>query len=82
MNSERFEDILRQKYDSGIHTFTGKKTHNVYELRNPTNKVRGWAVFVNGKCLIKRTSFFAAAYAIYDFEVIQTAKWPALDAER
>lgn len=41
MNSEEFEEILRKKYDSGIHKFTGKKTHTVYELRNPTNKVRG-----------------------------------------
>ena len=29
MNSEEFEEILRKKYDSGIHKFTGKKTHTV-----------------------------------------------------
>ena len=83
MNSEEFEEILRKKYDSGIHKFTGKNTHIVYELRNPTNKVRGWAGFANGKCLVNRTSFFAVAYAIYDREVTQTAKQgPALNAQK
>lgn len=69
MNTEDFETILRQKYDKGIRVFTGKRTHTVYELRNPTNKGRGWAVYANGKCLVSRTSFFAVAYEIYDREV-------------
>lgn len=81
MNTEQFEEILRKKYNSGIHKFTGRKTGTVYELRNPTNKVRGWSLFANGRCLVNRTSFFALAYTIYDREVVQTAKWPALNQE-
>ena len=74
MNTEEFEAVLRQKYNQGVHKFTGKRTHNVYELRNPTNKVRGWSVFVNGTCVLSRTSFFAIAYEIYDKEVIRPSK--------
>lgn len=82
MDSEGFERILRKKYAKGIHKFTGNKTRTVYELRNPSNKVKGWSLYVNGKCLVNRTSFSAVSYAIYDREVIQTAKrWLALDTE-
>lgn len=79
MDSERFERILRKKYFEGICKFTGNRTHTVYEIRNPSNKVKGWSLYVNGKCLVNRTSFSAVSYAIYDREVIQTAKqWSAL----
>ena len=80
MDSEGFERILRKKYAKGIYKFTGNKTRTVYELRNPSNKVKGWSLYVNGKCLVNRASFSAVSYAIYDREVIQTAKrWLALD---
>ena len=80
MDSEGFERVPRRKYAKGIHKFTGNKTRTVYELRNPSNKVKGWSLYVNGKCLVNRTLFSAVSYAIYDREVIQTAKrWPALD---
>ena len=80
MDSEGFERILRKKDAKGIHKFTGNKTRTVYELRNPSNKVKGWSLYVNGKCLVNRASFSAVSYAIYDREVIQTAKrWLALD---
>lgn len=74
MKIEDFETILRQKYGKGIHTFTGKRTHTVYELRNPTNKGRGWAVYANGRCLLSRTSLFAVAYKILDKESKKTTR--------
>lgn len=80
MDSEEFERILRKKYAKGINKFTGNKTRTVYELRNSSNKVKGWSLYVNGKCLVNRASFSAVSYAIYDREVIRTAKrWLALD---
>lgn len=80
MDSEEFERILRKKYAKGINKFTGNKTRTVYELRNSSNKVKGWSLYVNGRCLVNRASFSAVSYAIYDREVIRTAKrWLALD---
>ena len=69
MDIERFEEVLRAKVDSGIDVFTGKATHNVYDVSNPTGQVRGWRLFKNGHVVMTNARFTQVAWAIWDYEM-------------
>lgn len=65
---DRFEDILKGKYNSGIRTFTGNRTHNVYSIYN-NGKTKGWTLWVNQMTVKVKTNFFSIADEIYDRKV-------------
>lgn len=65
---DRFEDILKVKYNSGVHTFTGNRTHNVYRIHN-NGKTKGWTLWLNYRAVKINTNFFSIADEIYDREV-------------
>lgn len=65
---DKFENILKVKYNSGIRTFTGNCTHNVYSIYN-NGKTKGWTLWVNRRAVKINTNFFAIADEIYDREV-------------
>lgn len=65
---DKFEDILKVKYNSGVRTFTGNRTHNFYIIYN-NGKTKGWTLWVNHRAVKINTNFFAIADEIYDREV-------------
>lgn len=71
MTLERFEKILRWKYDNGIHKFIGNVSGNHYEIYRVgnTTKKNNWCVKVNDRLINKNTNFFTVACAIYDTEL-------------
>lgn len=68
MNLEKFEEILRWKYDNGKRKFIGNLSGNHYEIVNPNGKVRGYTLFVNDKAVKVNTHFFGIACEIWDTE--------------
>lgn len=69
MNRERFEEILRIKYDSGVHKFIGNLSGNQYVIQNHGGQVRGWTLLVNDSVVRVKTNFFSIANEIYDREL-------------
>ena len=70
MNIEKFEEILRWKYDKGIHNFIGNLSGNKYRIQNPSGKIRGYALFVNDKVECCNTRFTNVAWFIWDIESV------------
>lgn len=68
MDIEKFERILCWKYDSGKHDFIGNLSGNKYHIQNPTGKIRGYALFVNGRAVLTNTRFTNVAWEIWDIE--------------
>lgn len=68
MNIEKFEEILRWKYDNGVHNFIGNLSGNKYQIQNPSGKVRGYALFVNDKLICCNTRFTNVAWSLWDIE--------------
>lgn len=71
MNIEKFEEILRWKYENGIHSFVGNVSGNHYEIRHGTNTKtnRNYCIFINNNLVKSNTSFFSVACKIYDTEM-------------
>ena len=71
MNIEKFEEILRWKYDKGVTSFIGNVSGNKYEIYRGTNPktTRNYCVRINGKPIKVNTNFFAVACTIYDAEM-------------
>ena len=68
MKFEDFEDILKQKWFAGVHTFTGKRTKSVYTITNFGGHKMKWSLFVNGIPRKTLTNFFAVADYIWTYE--------------
>ena len=69
MNIEKFEEILRWKYDNGTTGFTGNLSGNRYRITNPSKSCKGYNLFINGAAVKSCTNFFSIACEIYDREL-------------
>lgn len=67
MNLEKFEEILRWKYDNGKKNFIGNLSGNKYSIQNPSSRRNGYTLFINGTAA-KRSNFFSIACEIWDIE--------------
>lgn len=67
MNIEKFEEILRWKYDNGKKNFIGNLSGNKYSIQNPSSCRNGYTLFINGVAA-KRSNFFSIACEIWDIE--------------
>lgn len=69
MKFERFEEILRWKFDNGVKSCWGNLSGNKYHIQNPTNQRNKWSLFINGNAAKVNTNFFSIAYEIWDCEM-------------
>ena len=69
MTLERFEEILRWKYNNGVKSFWGNLSGNKYHIQNPTNQRNKWTLFINGNAAKINTNFFSIACEIWDTEM-------------
>ena len=67
MKFERFEEILRWKYDRGIHNFIGNLSGNKYSIQNSSGRRCGYSLFINGTAA-RQGSFFSITCEIWDRE--------------
>lgn len=67
MTLERFEEILRWKYDNGKHNFIGNLSGNKYSIQNISNTRKGYVLFINGNAT-RQGSFFSITCEIWDRE--------------
>lgn len=70
MTLERFEEILRWKFNNGVKSFWGNLTGNKYEIQNINNNRCKWTLFVNGIAVKVNTNFFSVACTIWDYEML------------
>lgn len=68
MNIERFEDVLRYKFDRGIHTFVGRRTGCTYLIQHFNSSRHGYTLFKDGNAICAHATFFKVACTIYDYE--------------
>ena len=69
MTFERFEEILRWKYDNGKKKFIGNLSGNHYEIQNPSGRRCGYSLFIDNTPVKTNISFFGIACAIWDREM-------------
>lgn len=67
MNIEKFEEILRWKYENGKKNFIGNLSGNHYSIQNPSSRRNGYTLFINGTAA-KQSNFFSIACEIWDIE--------------
>lgn len=67
MNIDKFEEILRWKYDNGKKNFIGNLSGNKYSIQNLSSRRNGYTLFINGVAA-KQSNFFSIAYEIWDIE--------------
>lgn len=68
MNIEKFEKILRWKYDNGKRDFVGNLSGNKYHISNITGRTKGYTLFVNGVARRINARFIQVAWEIWDIE--------------
>lgn len=69
MNLERFEEILRWKYDNGKCKFIGNLSGNKYEIQNNSGYRFGYTLLVNGSPVKVNCGFFGITCEIWNREM-------------
>ena len=70
MTLERFEEILRWKFNNGVKSFWGNLSGNHYEIQNLNNNRNRWTLFINDNAAKVNTNFFSIACEIWDCEML------------